>query len=146
MNSYSLSVHLEKSKKSQGTKPNRLIQQAHFGSPGERPLLFKVMSSRIDQFQVLVTKQPQNGLFRFSLAQALLSENRGEEAVPHLEFCVGQKADWMLPRILLGKELLASGNQVDAKSLFENALHLAIIQNHEDPAAELRALLASFHG
>ena len=41
-----------------------------------------------------------------ALAQALVAESRGSEAVPHYEYCVGKKADWMMPRILLGKLLL----------------------------------------
>ena len=56
------------------------------------------MSSRVAQFHSLVERQPDNELFRFSLAQALVAENRGVEAIPHYEFCVAKKADWMMPR------------------------------------------------
>ena len=100
------------------------------------------MSNRIAQFEALVARQPANELFRFSLAQSLLDAGRGAEAIPHLEFCVQTKADWMLPRILLGKELLKSGQTVAAKPLLEAALQLAIEQDHDDPAAELRELLS----
>lgn len=100
------------------------------------------MASRVDQFQALVERQPDNELFRFSLAQALAAENRGSEAVPHFEHCVARKNDWMMPRILLGKLLLQLGRRSDAKPLLEDALRLAIEQQHEDPERELRALLA----
>lgn len=100
------------------------------------------MSPRVAQFEVLVARQPENELFRFSLAQALVAADRGADAIPHLEFCVNRKADWMLPRILLGKELLKSGQPAAARPLLESALQLAIDQDHDDPAAELRALLA----
>lgn len=99
------------------------------------------MPDRIAQFEALVARQPENELFRFSLAQALLDAGRGPEAVPHLEFCVQKKADWMLPRILLGKELLRAGQTDAARPLLEAALQLAIEQDHDDPAAELRELL-----
>lgn len=99
------------------------------------------MSARVAQFQTLVTSQPQNELFRFSLAQALIAAERESEAVPHLEFCVDKKADWMLPRILLGKLHLKAGRPAEARPLLENALALAIAQDHEDPAAELQAIL-----
>jgi hypothetical protein len=98
--------------------------------------------SRSEQFAALVAKQPENELFRFSLAQALVAEHRVAEAVPHFEICAGKKADWMMPRILLGKALLGLGRSAEAKPWFEAALALAIDQNHEDPERELRAILA----
>ncbi|HRJ47298.1 MAG TPA: molecular chaperone DnaJ [Opitutaceae bacterium] len=99
------------------------------------------MSGRVEQFAGLVAQQPENGLFRFSLAQALIAAGRPADAVPHLEFCIQQKADWMLPRILLGKHLLATGQPAVAKPILEDALRLALTQDHQDPAEELQALL-----
>lgn len=101
------------------------------------------MPSRVDQFQALVARQPNNELFRFSLAQALLAEKHAVEALPHLKFCVAAKPEWMMPRILLGKELLAAGRPAEAKPLLESALKLAVAQDHEDPAEELRQILAA---
>ena len=103
------------------------------------------MPSRVEQFQSLVAQQPANELFRFSLAQALVAENRPEEAVEHYEFCVAKKADWMMPRILLGKVLLQLNRPAEAKPLLEAALSLAVEQHHEDPERELRALLADLN-
>jgi len=100
------------------------------------------MPSRVEQFTAAVARQPANELFRFSLAQALTADGRPAEAVPHFEFCVTAKADWMMPRILLGKTLLQLGRRSDAKPLLEDALRLAVEQHHEDPERELRALLA----
>lgn len=101
------------------------------------------MSDRIAQFNALVAQQPGNALFRFSLAQALDAADRREEAVEHYRLCCASRADWMMPRILLGKVLLRSGDTAAAKPVLEEALQLAVDQNHEDPEAELRALLAS---
>jgi predicted Zn-dependent protease len=98
--------------------------------------------SRSDQFAALVAKQPENELFRFSLAQALLAENRPADALEHLTLCANKKADWMMPRILLGKALLGLGRRAEAKPWLEQALRLAIAQSHEDPERELRAILA----
>lgn len=100
------------------------------------------MGSRTEQFATAVARQPENELFRFSLAQALVAENRGAEAVTHFEACVAKKAEWMMPRILLGKLLLQLDRRSEAKPLLEAALHLAVEQHHEDPERELRALLA----
>jgi predicted Zn-dependent protease len=100
--------------------------------------------SRSERFRSLVTQQPANELFRFSLAQALLDEGRTAEAIPHLEQCAGAKADWMMARILLGKALLTVGRRAEARPVLEAALALAVAQNHETPEAELRALLADW--
>ena len=87
-------------------------------------------------------RAPDNELFRFSLAQALLAEDRGADALEHLEACARKKSDWMMPRIMLGKTLLALGRRTDAKPWLEDALQLAVSQDHQDPEAELKALLA----
>lgn len=94
------------------------------------------------RFAALVASQPENEMFRFSLAQAFLREGRNADAVPHLEFCATRKADWMMARILLGKTLLSLGRAGDAKPWLEQALRLAGDQNHEDPERELRGILA----
>jgi predicted Zn-dependent protease len=98
--------------------------------------------SRSEQFAALVAKQPDNELFRFSLAQALLAENRPADALEHLEFCAHKKADWMMPRILLGKALAGLNRKTEARRWLEEALKLAVEQSHEDPERELRALIA----
>ena len=98
--------------------------------------------ARSVHFSALVAKQPENELFRFSLAQALLAEDRGADALEHLEACARKKADWMMPRIMLGKTLLALGRRAEAKPWLEEALKLAVDQDHQDPEAELRGLLA----
>jgi predicted Zn-dependent protease len=99
------------------------------------------MASRVEQFAAAVARQPDNELFRFSLAQALAAEGRATDALPHFAFCVAKKADWMMPRILLGKLLLQLERRAEARPLLEAALQLAIEQQHEDPERELRALL-----
>ena len=101
-----------------------------------------VVKNRSEHFAALVAQQPANELFRFSLAQALLAEDRPAEAVEHLALCAGRKAEWMMPRILLGKALLGLGRRAEAKPWLEAARQLAIAQDHEDPAREMTALLA----
>ena len=96
---------------------------------------------RSDSFATLVAKQPDNELFRFSLAQALVAEHRLLDAVEHYKFCVAKKSDWMMPRVLLGKLYLDLGKRAEARIQFQDALKLAVEQNHEDPEKELRELL-----
>ncbi len=100
------------------------------------------MVSRLEQFQGLVARQPENEMFRFSLAQALVAAGRPEEALEHFAFCAAKKADWMMARIHWGKLLLQLGRRSEARPILEAALRLAVDQHHEDPERELRLLLA----
>ena len=99
--------------------------------------------SRSELFRRHVAADPANPLFRFSLGQALWAEGDAAGAVEHLRLAAASKADWMMPRILLGKSLLAVGDKSAAKATFAEALALALAQGHEEPEAELRALLAA---
>jgi predicted Zn-dependent protease len=96
----------------------------------------------VERFAALVAQQPDNELFRFSLAQALIQAGQASAAAPHLQACAEKRIDWMMPRILLGKTLAQLGKPAEARPWLESALALAIAQQHEDPERELRALLA----
>ena len=98
--------------------------------------------TKSDTFLAKVEAQPENMLFRFSLAQALTEEGHAVDAIPHLERCTASRDDWMLPRILLGKALLQDGQTATARPILETALQLAIEQDHREPAAELQKILA----
>jgi predicted Zn-dependent protease len=100
------------------------------------------MSSRLEHFRSLAARQPENPLFRFSLAQTLEAEGHAEEALEHYRFCSAAKADWMMPRILAGKILARLDRKDEARPILEDALRLAVAQSHEEPEQELRALLA----
>lgn len=101
---------------------------------------------RSQQFDALVRANPENELYRFSLAQALERDGRGADAIAHYEWCRARKADWMVPRILLGKLLIAAGRREEAKVVLSEALALAIDQQHEDPETEVRGLLVDLGG
>ena len=73
-----------------------------------------------------------------------MAEGRAEEALVHFQTCAEGKADWMMPRILLGKALLGLARKAEARPWLESALRLAVDQHHEEPEQELRALLADF--
>jgi predicted Zn-dependent protease len=100
---------------------------------------------RSETFAPLVARQPDNELFRFSLAQALVAEHRLLDAVEHFKFCLDKKPDWMMAHIFLGKLYLELGRKNDAALQLQTALQLAVEQSHEDPARELRDLLASLN-
>jgi predicted Zn-dependent protease len=98
---------------------------------------------RSETFASLVASQPENELFRFSLAQALVAEHRLIDAIHHFKVCIEKKPDWMMARILLGKLLLELGKKPEAAIQLQAALKLAIDQSHEAPESEVRELLKS---
>ena len=104
------------------------------------------MSSRSEIFRAKAEAEPNNILFLFSLGQALAEEESPEEAISPLEKCVAEKPEWMAPMILLGKCLLLTDAETAASGILEQALELAIKQGHEDPEAEIRAMLAEIQG
>lgn len=91
-----------------------------------------------------VEASPDNMLFRFSLGQALYEEGDFLASIEHLQKCADSRADWMLPRILLGKALITNARAEEAKPILEDALQLAIDQRHDEPVEELRNILADF--
>lgn len=99
-------------------------------------------AKRSETFLDLVSRQPDNELFRFSLAQAYVTECRYLDAVDQYKFCIRRKPDWMMARILLGKVYLELGKKPEAIVQFQEALKLAVDQHHETPEQELRTLLA----
>ena len=101
------------------------------------------MIPRSETFRKLVESDPVNPLFRFSLGQALFQENNFPAAVEHLNKAAEGKADWMMPRILLGKTYLHLGQRNLAQTTLQDALKLAVSQGHEEPEAELRQLLST---
>jgi len=98
------------------------------------------------RFQPLVESNPDNEMFRFSLAQALFDEGSLDEAISHFSVCIKMKPDWMLAHILLAKAHIQLGNSELALPLLKHALQLAREQNHKDPEAEIQALLHDLEG
>lgn len=97
----------------------------------------------IQELTEKVREKPENILLQFSLGQALFEAGRYADAIGPLQLCSERKADWMMARILLGKAYLELQKPVEAKACLNQALALAIAQNHEDPATEIKEILES---
>ncbi|MCC5788722.1 MAG: tetratricopeptide repeat protein [Opitutales bacterium] len=97
----------------------------------------------IQELTEKVREKPENILLQFSLGQALFEEEKYADAIAPLQTCSEKKSDWMMARILLGKAYLQLQKPAEAKACLEQALQLAIAQQHEDPEKEVRELLDS---
>ncbi len=98
-------------------------------------------AERIRNFREKVEAEPGNVFYRFSFGQALFDAARYDEALEQLEHCALSRADWMIPRILMGKAFLANQQPEQARAWLEEAMQLAVEQNHDDPQEEIRELL-----
>lgn len=101
------------------------------------------MSSSLEPLKQRVDQFPDNELFRFSYAKALMDQGNFKEALPHLEFCFQKKSDWMVVAMLMGKIHRHEGHLSEAREIYQKALHLAVTQKHESPEAEIREILGS---
>lgn len=104
------------------------------------------MNDAIARYSALIEKNPANELLRFSLGKAYFDAGDWSNARAHFETALGQKPDWMIAQILVGKCLLSLGNPAEAKAAFRRARDLALKQNHEGPLAEMDQLLAELEG
>jgi Flp pilus assembly protein TadD len=100
------------------------------------------MSDLISKYEAKVAEKPENELFRFSLAKALIDAGRHAEAELHLQWAFEKKPDWMVVVMLLAQCALQRGDKPAARAWYEKALTLALDQKHEAPEAEIRAALS----
>lgn len=90
----------------------------------------------------LVARHPDNELARFSLGRALAEAGLHAEARQHFQVALSKKPDWMAAQILDGRCAQADGDTAGAIAAFRRARHLAEVQNHEGPLAEMESALA----
>lgn len=95
-----------------------------------------------ERFRKLLEAKGKNPLLLFSLGQALLDEGQTEEAMEPLQECCEGNKDWLMPRLLMGKACMETGDTGKAKVWLEEAKRLSIEQEHEEPLEEAERLLA----
>ena len=100
------------------------------------------MSLRSSLFRTKLEANPENDLFRFSLAQALWDEQGWGECIEQLQLCLQKRPDWMIASLLLAKVKMKTGDMEDAQRILKETVRMAKEQDHEGPEEEARALLA----
>ena len=70
-----------------------------------------------------------------------MDQEQADSAIPHLEFCIQKKPDWMVVVMLLGKLFMQRGDFIKAREYYQRGLELAVSQKHEGPEAEIREIL-----
>lgn len=98
-------------------------------------------AERVRRFQALVASEPDNALHAFALAQALLGAGRAEEAAAAYGRCLELDPQWMIAAIRRGRCLVELRRWEEARAVLELGARLASAQNHDEPFAEIRALM-----
>ena len=93
-----------------------------------------------ERFRKLIEAKGENPLLLFSLGQALIDEEKFEEALRPLHQCADSNEDWLMARLLLGKAYVNLNQPDEAKKFLNRARELSIQQEHEEPLVEIDRL------
>lgn len=86
------------------------------------------INAAANDLQALVTKSPQNHLYHFNLARALVAKGEIEPARLQLEEAIKIRSDFIVARIMLAKIYMAKGDS--AKALKESEGVIALDKNN----------------
>jgi Flp pilus assembly protein TadD len=96
----------------------------------------------IEKYTAMLRQRPNDELLQFSLGKALFDAGRFDEAETQLRAAFAQKPDWMVVAMLLARCALHRGDRDAARATYQQALQMAVDQQHEGPEEEIRAALA----
>lgn len=80
---------------------------------------------RIQAFRAFVAKSPDDAFARYSLAMALRSAGRGEEAAAEFQELRRRQPDYVATYLMLGQTLETLGRDADARSAYEDGIAAA---------------------
>jgi predicted Zn-dependent protease len=92
---------------------------------------------RIEAFRAFVTKSPDDAFARYSLAMALRTSGRGEEAAAEFQELRARKPDYVPAYLMLGQTLETLGRDADAARAYEDGIAAATRANDMHARNEL---------
>jgi predicted Zn-dependent protease len=94
----------------------------------------------VERLQALLASQGESALLRFSLGNACL-QSAPAEAVAHLKRAVALDADYSAAWKLLGKALVANGEEAEARTAYTQGIAVAERRGDIQAAKEMRVFL-----
>jgi len=82
-----------------------------------------------------------DAMLRFGLGSAYYNEGKAEEAAIHLQACIEHDAGYSAAYKLLGRSLMQSGNNEEARTVFESGLPIAIQKGDKQTEKEINTFL-----
>lgn len=98
------------------------------------------MKPLIERLEALLASQGESALLRFSLGNACL-DSAPEQAVMHFKRAVALDAEYSAAWKLLGKALVASGDDEQAKAAYTAGIAVAEKRGDIQAAKEMRVFL-----
>jgi predicted Zn-dependent protease len=92
---------------------------------------------RIQAFRAFVTKSPDDAFARYSLAMALRTSGRGEEAVAEFQELRARKPEYVPAYLMHGQMLESLGRDADAAQVYEDGIAAATRANDMHARNEL---------
>jgi predicted Zn-dependent protease len=92
---------------------------------------------RIVAFRAFVTKSPDDAFARYSLAMALRSAGKADEAAAEFEELRRRKPDYVPAYLMLGQTLEAAGRSAEAARVYEDGIAIATRVNDMHARDEL---------
>ena len=114
--------------------------------PDRRPEPSSAAQAKIERFQALHDKDPDNPLHLFALGQACLAAEDHERAAATFATCLERDPEWMMAAIRRGRCLVQLGRFEEARASLELGADLAVRQGHEEPFEEIREWLDQIPG
>lgn len=96
---------------------------------------------KIERFEALVAREPENPLHAFALAQTCWTAGEHERAEQAYARCLELNPQWMMAAIRRGACLVALERWEEAREALELGQRLALEQDHSEPFDEIRELM-----
>ncbi len=92
---------------------------------------------RIQAFRAFVAKSPDDAFARYSLAMALRTAGRGDEAAAEFQELLRRKPDYVPAYLMLGQTLEPLGRETEAARVYEDGIAAAARTNDMHARNEL---------
>lgn len=94
-----------------------------------------------ENLEKLLVSGRDDAMLRFGLGSAYFNDKNFTDAVPHLRACLGHDKNYSAAYKLLGKALIKIGDKVQAKTVFETGLPIAVEKGDKQTEREILAFL-----
>jgi predicted Zn-dependent protease len=111
------------------------------GRFGYNPTPPMTQEQRIDAFRAFVAKSPDDAFARYSLAMALRTAGRTDEAIAEFFETARRKPDYVPSYLMLGQVLEAGGRDGEAARAYEDGIAAATRTNDMHARSELSQAL-----
>lgn len=94
-----------------------------------------------ENLEKLLAGGKDDAMLRFGLGSAYFNEKDYEKAIPHLQACLTHDPEYTAAFKLLGKALFKTGNNAEARTVFETGLPVAIEKGDKQTEKEMSVFL-----